>query len=70
MTAGAMCRYLQPMGMVNNLFSSIVLSMFTDKTQFAMQGGLPVNGTVLYQDFNIMTYFMFRRAWCPIVAAE
>ena len=63
-------RYLQPMGMVNNLFSGIVTSLFSVKTSFAMQGGLPVNGKVLYQDFNIMTHIMFQRAWCPIVAAE
>jgi len=62
--------YLQPMGLIQNAFSSTISGLFQKSTKFNMEGGLPVNGSVLYQDWKAMNLFMLHRSWCPAVAAE
>ena len=41
--------YLHPMGMMHNIFSSTIFSLFSDATRFNLEGGLPVNGSVPFQ---------------------
>jgi len=42
-------QYLHPMGMMHNIFSPTIFSLFSDATRFNLEGGLPVNGSVRFQ---------------------
>ena len=61
-------RYLQPMGMMNNLFANTIYGLFSARTKQNMK--LIINGSVVDDSFQVMAFFMFKRAWCPTVAAE